>query len=47
MPGISRILIRDASDVSGLAWPATTYACTLVLSRGTWALLSYYGGLPA
>lgn len=34
-------VIRDASDVSGLAWPAVTYACTLVLSRGTWTLLSY------
>lgn len=34
-------VIRDAADVSGLAWPAATYACTLVLSRGTWTLLSY------
>jgi DNA polymerase-3 subunit epsilon len=34
-------VIRDASDVSGLPWPAATYACTLVLSRGTWTLLSY------
>lgn len=34
-------VIRDACDVSGLAWPGLTYLCTLVLARRTWSLLSY------
>jgi DNA polymerase III epsilon subunit-like protein len=34
-------VIRDACDESGLPWPTTSYACTLVLSRTTWDLLSY------
>ena len=34
-------VIRDACDASGLPWPAASYACTLVLSRSTWNLLSY------
>ncbi len=34
-------VIRDACDVSDLPWPAASYACTLVLSRVTWDLLSY------
>jgi DNA polymerase-3 subunit epsilon len=34
-------VIRDACDVSDLAWPRLSYACTLVLSRVTWSLLSY------
>ena len=34
-------VIRDACDESGLAWPATSYACTLVLARRTYDLLSY------
>ena len=31
---------RDAADESGIAWPTTTYACTLVIARRTYALLS-------
>ncbi len=34
-------VIRDACDVSDLAWPQASYACTLVFSRVTWNLLSY------
>lgn len=34
-------VIRDACDVSDLAWPKVTYACTLVFSRVAWDLLSY------
>jgi DNA polymerase III epsilon subunit-like protein len=34
-------VIRDACDASGLPWPELSYACTLVLSRVTWSLLSY------
>jgi DNA polymerase III epsilon subunit-like protein len=34
-------VIRDACDVSDLAWPDASYACTLVFSRVTWSLLSY------
>jgi DNA polymerase-3 subunit epsilon len=34
-------VIRDGCDASGLAWPTTSYLCTLVLSRVTWSLLSY------
>ena len=34
-------VIRDACDVSYLAWPEASYACTLVFSRVTWDLLSY------
>jgi DNA polymerase III epsilon subunit-like protein len=34
-------VIRDACDASFIEWPQATYACTLVLSRVTWSLLSY------
>jgi DNA polymerase-3 subunit epsilon len=34
-------VIRDACDASGIARPEASYACTLVLSRLTWSLLSY------
>lgn len=34
-------VIRDACDESGRPWPEASYACTLVLSRMTWSLLSY------
>jgi DNA polymerase III subunit epsilon len=34
-------VIRDACDVSDVAWPEASYACTLVFSRVTWSLLSY------
>lgn len=34
-------VIRDACDASDLPWPTASYACTLVLSRTTWNLLSY------
>lgn len=34
-------VIRDACDASGIAWPEVSYACTCVLSRLTWSLLSY------
>jgi DNA polymerase III epsilon subunit-like protein len=34
-------VIRDACDASGLSWPSASYACTLLLSRPTWSLLSY------
>ncbi|MEK6191357.1 MAG: exonuclease domain-containing protein [Chloroflexota bacterium] len=34
-------VIRDACGVSDLLWPRASYACTLVLSRLTWSLLSY------
>lgn len=34
-------VIRDACDESGLPRPSVSYACTLVLSRPTWSLLSY------
>jgi DNA polymerase III, epsilon subunit and related 3''-5'' exonucleases len=34
-------VIRDACDESGVEWPNVTYACTLVLSRRTYDLLSY------
>jgi DNA polymerase III epsilon subunit-like protein len=34
-------VIRDACEVSDLAWPEASYACTLVFSRVTWSLLSY------
>jgi DNA polymerase-3 subunit epsilon len=34
-------VIRDACDASELAWPSVQYACTLVLARRTYDLLSY------
>ena len=34
-------VIRDAATVSGIVWPRVEYACTLVLSRRTWDLMSY------
>lgn len=34
-------VIRDACDESGIPWPAVSYACTLVLARRTYQLLSY------
>jgi DNA polymerase-3 subunit epsilon len=34
-------VIRDACLASDVAWPDADYACTLVLSRLTWSLLSY------
>lgn len=34
-------VIRDACDASGIGWPTLSYACTLVLSRRTYDLLSY------
>jgi DNA polymerase-3 subunit epsilon len=34
-------VIRDACDASHLPWPALTYACSLVLARQTYNLLSY------
>ena len=34
-------VIRDACDVSEVPWPALSYACSLVLARQTYDLLSY------
>lgn len=34
-------VIRDACAVSGLDWPSLRYACSLVLARQTYELLSY------
>ena len=34
-------VMRDACLASDIAWPDADYACTLVLSRLTWSLLSY------
>jgi DNA polymerase-3 subunit epsilon len=34
-------VIRDACDASELPWPNLSYACTLVLARQTYRLLSY------
>jgi DNA polymerase-3 subunit epsilon len=34
-------VIRDACDESEIEWPTLTYACTLVLSRRSYDLLSY------
>lgn len=34
-------VIRDACDESSVPRPSVSYACTLVLSRPTWSLLSY------
>ena len=39
--GFDMGVIRDACNVSDLAWPEMTYACTLGLARLTWDLLSY------
>ncbi|HZC99237.1 MAG TPA: exonuclease domain-containing protein [Actinomycetes bacterium] len=34
-------VIRDACTETGLPWPELRYACTLVVARRTWPLLSY------
>lgn len=34
-------VLRDACSESGIPWPDVTYACTLVLARRTWRLISY------
>lgn len=34
-------VIRNACDEMDLSWPHLTYACTLVVARRTWPLLSY------
>jgi len=34
-------VIRDGCGASEITWPQVSYACTLVLSRITWKLLSY------
>jgi hypothetical protein len=34
-------VIREACTESDLAWPDLSYACTLVVARRTWSLLSY------
>src|SRR5262245_21692584 len=34
-------VIRDACNETGMAWPSLAYACTLVVARRTWQLLSY------
>jgi DNA polymerase III epsilon subunit-like protein len=34
-------VIRDACNEVGLPWPELRYACTLVVARRTWPLLSY------
>ncbi len=34
-------VLRDACDASGLSWPRLGYACSLVLARQTYDLLSY------
>ncbi len=34
-------VLRDACDQSGLPWPTVRYACTLILARRTYELLSY------
>jgi DNA polymerase III epsilon subunit-like protein len=34
-------VIRNACDETGMRWPDLTYACTLVIARRTWPLLSY------
>jgi len=34
-------VIRDACNQVGLRWPELRYACTLVIARRTWPLLSY------
>ena len=34
-------VIRDACNQVGLDWPELRYACTLVIARRTWPLLSY------
>ena len=34
-------VLRDACDVSGVPWPTVDYACSLVLARQTYELLSY------
>ncbi len=34
-------VIRSACDEMGMGWPDLTYACTLVVARRTWPLISY------
>ena len=34
-------VIRSACDQMGMPWPNLTYACTMVIARRTWPLLSY------
>lgn len=34
-------VLRDACDESNVRWPTLSYACTLVLARQTYSLLSY------
>lgn len=34
-------VIRNACDLMDLSWPDLTYACTLVVARRTWELISY------
>ncbi|MFE9958148.1 exonuclease domain-containing protein [Micromonospora sp. NPDC005299] len=34
-------VIRSACDLMDLPWPDLTYACTLVIARRTWQLISY------
>jgi len=34
-------VIRESCSVSGLPWPSVRYACTLILARKTYDLLSY------
>lgn len=34
-------VIRDACDESGVRWPTLSYACSLILARQTYSLLSY------
>ena len=34
-------VIRNACDLMDMPWPDLTYACTLVIARRTWQLISY------
>jgi DNA polymerase III epsilon subunit-like protein len=34
-------VVRDACDETGVRWPELSYACTLVVARRTWPLISY------
>lgn len=34
-------VVRDACDLAKVRWPDLSYACTLVLARRTWPLISY------
>lgn len=42
--GFDTSVIRGACDAEGMAWPELRYACSQVVARRTWTLLSY--GLP-